>query len=401
MTTQFVATCFAVLAMALCPANRVDAQVKRLDRLMVQTMSKFDLPGGQLAVVKDGRLVHSRGYGYADLERRKRVRTNSLFRLGSVSKTITQIAILTLVDQGKLRLEDRAFRLLESLKPPAGSAPDSRLADITVMHLLKHQGGWDGSVEPMFLPWSRKAAEVLGVPEPATCETIIRYMMSRPLDYAPGARIIYSNFGYCVLGRIIERASGMPYEEYVQRAVLTPAGIHDMRIGGTRLQERAPREVRYYHQTKQTELSYLTASVYPKEGEVPWAYGGYYLRATDSHGGWIGSAEDIVRIASSIDGQRGKALLSPASVNVMMNLPRKESEQEPVGSRFHVSHAGALQGSGSALLDRRREGISIGFTFNSLPVNYMEFFEYMMGEIDRALPEILEKDWPTGDRFRR
>jgi CubicO group peptidase (beta-lactamase class C family) len=368
---------------------------------MTEAMTKFALPGGQLAVVKDGRLVHSRGYGYADVERQKRVQTNSLFRLASVSKTITQIAILTLVDQGKLRLEDRAFRILESLKPPAGSTPDSRLADITVLQLLKHQGGWAGSIEPMFLPWSRKAAEVLGAPEPATCETIIRYMMGRPLDYPPGGRTVYSNFGYCVLGRIIERASGMPYEDYVQTAVLRRAGIHDMRIGGTRFEERAVREVRYYHQTGQTELPYRTESVYPNEGETPWAYGGYYLRATDSHGGWIGSAEDIVRIAAAIDGQRGKPLLSPASVNVLMNLPRKESEQEPAGSPFHISHAGALQGTGSALLDRRWEGISLGFTFNSLPVNYAGFFEYILGEFDRALAEIPEKSWPRGDRFRR
>jgi N-acyl-D-amino-acid deacylase len=368
---------------------------------MAQAMAKFSLPGGQLAITKEGRLVHSRGYGYADVERKKKVQTESLFRLGSVSKTITQIAVLTLVDQGKLRLEDRAFRFLNSLQPPAGSTLASGLADITVMHLLKHQGGWDSSrMEPMFLPWSRKAAEALGAPEPATCETIIRYMIGRPLDYTPGSRTIYSNFGYCVLGRIIERTSGMPYEDYVQAAVLRPAGIRDMRIGGTRLQERAPREVRYYHQTKQTELPYLTASVYPNEDEVPWAYGGYYLRATDSHGGWIGSAEDIVRIASAIDGQRGKPLLSPASVNVMTNLPRKESEREPAGTPFHISHAGALQGSGSALLDRR-EGISIGFTFNSLPVNYVGFFEYMMAELDRALMEIPPKSWPPGDRFRR
>src|SRR5262249_9111164 len=157
-----------------------------------------------------------------------KVQTDSLFRLASVSKTITQIAILTLVDQGKLRLEDRAFRVLNALQPPAGSNWDSRLADITVMPLLKHQGGLGRSrMEPMFLPWSRKAAEALGAPEPATCETIIRFMIGRPLDYAPGSRTIYSNFGYCVLGRIIERTSGRPYEEYVQAAVLRPAGIRD------------------------------------------------------------------------------------------------------------------------------------------------------------------------------
>jgi N-acyl-D-amino-acid deacylase len=369
---------------------------------MAQAMAKFPLPGGQLAVVKDGRLVHSRGYGYADADRKKKVQTDSLFRIASVSKMITAIATLTLVDQRKLRLEDRAFRILESLKAPDGSTLDPRLPDITVLHLLKHQGGWASDIEPMFLPWSRTAAQALNAPEPALCETIIRYMMGRPLESAPGTKTIYSNFGYCVLGRIIERVSGQPYEDYVRSTVLRPAGVRDMRIGGTRLRERVRREVRYYHQTGQTELSHLTASVYPNEGPVPWAYGGYYLRATDSHGGWIGSAEDIVLIATAIDGQRGrKPLLSPASINVLMNLPRKESEAEPAGAPFHVSHAGALQGSGSALLDRRRDGISIGFAFNSLPVDYRGFLEDMMGEIDRALAEIPEKSWPAGDRFRR
>src|SRR5207249_912328 len=113
LNIHFAATCLAILALEFCPTNRADAQVERLDRLMAQAMAKFTLPGGQLAVVKDGRLVHSRGYGYADLERKDKVRTDSLFRIGSVSKTITQIAVLTLVDQGRLRLEDHAFRILD------------------------------------------------------------------------------------------------------------------------------------------------------------------------------------------------------------------------------------------------------------------------------------------------
>lgn len=178
--------------------------------------------------------MHSGSYGYGDVERKKKVTADSLFRIGSVSKTITQVAILTLVERGRLRLDDRAFQIMESLKPAEGTTPDPRLGDITILHLLKHQGGWDGSIEPMFLPWSRTAAVALAAPEPTTCETIIRYMMGRPLDYAPGTRTVYSNFGYCMLGRIIERASGMLYEEYVQTSVLRPAGIRDMRIGGTR-----------------------------------------------------------------------------------------------------------------------------------------------------------------------
>ncbi len=378
-----------VLALVLMPhvAPMVWAQVPRFDQLMEGLLKKFSIPGGQFTCVKQGRFIHNRGYGFADVERKRHVQPKSLFRIGSVSKTITQVAVMTLVERGDLRLDDKAFEILKSLKPLEGSTLDPRLEEITVRHLLKHQGGWDG-IEPMFPPWSRTAAATIGTPEPPKCETIIRYMMGKPLSYAPGSRTVYSNFGYCVLGRIIERVSGKPYEEYVQEAVLKPAGIRDMRIGGTRLRELARREVRYYHQFNQTELPYKTESVFPGEGEVPWAYGGYYLRATDAHGGWIGSAADIARLAASIDGQVGRPLLSPASRYTLMNLPKKAGAEEPETTPFHLSHAGALQGSNAALLYRTRDGWSIGITFNSLPVDYQAFFAHLLDEVDRSLSEL-------------
>ena len=360
------------------------AQTPVLDDLMARLLRKHEIPGGQLAVANKGRFVHNAGYGLADVKNKQAVGANSLFRIGSVSKTITQIAVMTLVDKGLLRLEDKAFRILDYLEPPKAAPPDPRLADITILHLLKHQAGWS-EIEPMFPPWSRTAAAAVGVPEPPECKTIIRYMKGRPLDYTPGTRTVYSNFGYCVLGRIIERVTGIPYEEYVRRSVLRPAGIRDMRIGGTRLRERARREVLYYHQKNQKELSFDTESVFPGEGKVPWAYGGYYLRATDAHGGWIGSASDIVRVAEAIDGRMGRALLSPASQRILMNLPKKPGDEAPYGTPFHVSHAGALQGSNSALLYRTREGFSVGITFNSLPVDYQGFFADLINQVDRAL----------------
>jgi CubicO group peptidase (beta-lactamase class C family) len=365
-------------------APPASAQSPVLDDLMARLLRKHEIPGGQLAAARNGRLIHNAGYGLSDIENRKAVRANSLFRIGSVSKTITQIAVMTLVDKGVLRLEDKAFVILDSLAPPKGASPDSRLLDITVLHLLKHQGGWS-EIEPMFPPWSRTAAAVLGSPEPPDCKIIIRYMMGRPLDYTPGTNTVYSNFGYCVLGRIIERVSGLPYDEYVKRSVLRPAGIRDMKIGGTRLRERVRREVLYFHQFNQKELPFETESVFPGEGKVPWAYGGYYLRATDAHGGWIGSAHDIVRIAEAIDGRMGHVILSPASRRILMNLPKKPHDEAPDGTPFHISHAGALQGSNAALLYRTRDGFSVGLTFNSLPVDYKGFFADLMDQVDRAL----------------
>ena len=173
MFTRIRAPLLLSLAVALV-VPRAGAQTLRLDQLMDELMKEFSIPGGQLAVVRNGRLVHNRGYGFADVERKRRVRPNSLFRIGSVSKTITQIAVMTLVEKGALSLDDKAFAILESLKPAQGAASDTRLRDITVRHLLKHQGGWDG-IEPMFPPWSRTAARTVGTPEPPECETIIRY----------------------------------------------------------------------------------------------------------------------------------------------------------------------------------------------------------------------------------
>ena len=248
------------------------------DRRMAAIMKKWHLPGGQLAIANGKRLVLNRGYGYGDVEQEQLVRPDSLFRIGSVSKTITTIVILTLVDAGHLSLEAKAFRILDHLKPPKGATVDAGFSEITVQDLLQHAGGFDTSKSyvPFVLPWSRMAAGALGVQDPPECETIIRYRMSVPLDFDPGTRTAYSNFGYCVLARIIESTVAaktgkrLSYEDYVRSAVLEPAGISDMRLGRTRLSERAPGEVRYYPEPGRP----LAPSVFPGEGYVPFAYGG-------------------------------------------------------------------------------------------------------------------------------
>src|ERR1700686_538060 len=102
------------------------------DRIIPALMRKYDVPGGAVAVVKDERLVFARGYGWADRENHELVQPDSLFRIASLSKAITAAAILKLVEQGRLKLNDRAFRLLDDLKPPAGARVDRRIYDITI-----------------------------------------------------------------------------------------------------------------------------------------------------------------------------------------------------------------------------------------------------------------------------
>src|SRR5215208_4173057 len=260
------------------------------DQSIRDLMRKYAIPGGAVAVVRDGKLFYARGFGYADVENKTPVQPDALFRIASVSKPITGVAIMKLVEEGKLELDDRVAPFIAHLTPAQGATVDPRWEQITIRQLLDHTGGWDrdkpnGGFDPMFRP--AIAAAAVNAPAPASAETIIRYMKGMPLDFDPGTHFVYSNFGYDILGRIIERVSGMTYEDYVKTAVLAPAGITKMQIGRARLSQRATNEVKYYQPGGETVNVDLLPSVFPGEGQVPSIYGGFYLEAMDSHGGWL------------------------------------------------------------------------------------------------------------------
>ncbi|MCH5377118.1 MAG: beta-lactamase family protein, partial [Planctomycetes bacterium] len=227
--------------------GETDPRMESFDRMMCEFVNEHHVPGAALAVTDQGRLVYARGFGYADVESRQAVTATSLFRIASLSKPITAVAVLQLIEQGRLHMDDKVFEIL-TFEPhlPDGSSCDDRLRAITIRHLLEHRGGWDRdrSFDPMFQ--SVRFAEMLGVRPPAEPEHIIRCMLGQPLDFDPGERYAYSNFGYCLLGRVIEAVTGQSYERYVQERVLAPLGIRSMRIGKTRLNERAENEVHYY-----------------------------------------------------------------------------------------------------------------------------------------------------------
>ncbi|HEY8021713.1 MAG TPA: serine hydrolase domain-containing protein, partial [Thermoanaerobaculia bacterium] len=112
------------------------------DRIVPALLAKWGVPGAAVAVVKDGRLVLARGYGWADRQERRPVEPDSLFRIASLSKSLTSAAILGLVEEGRLRLDDRAFDLL-GLAPRPGARANPDLRRITLRNLLQHSGGWD------------------------------------------------------------------------------------------------------------------------------------------------------------------------------------------------------------------------------------------------------------------
>jgi N-acyl-D-amino-acid deacylase len=191
-----------------------------IDKAMRTILVRHGIPGGALAIAKDGRLVLAKGYGWANLETGQTVTPLTLFGLASLSKPITALAILLLLEQGKLGLDEPAFDYIQHIKPPRGARVDPRLYKITVRQLLNHSGGWNRAVSGDPIGWTPQMCKVLGATPPLAPEHFISYMMAEPLDFDPGTRAVYSNVGYIILGQIVEKVSGQSYEDFAKKHVL-------------------------------------------------------------------------------------------------------------------------------------------------------------------------------------
>jgi N-acyl-D-amino-acid deacylase len=275
------------------------AGVDAFDAPLRQFLQQWELPGATVAVMEEGKLAFARGYGFAGPDTDEPVDPGALFRIGSLSKPVTAVAVLNLVEQGDLALDDRALDILSDLVPDGGPA-DPRASEITVGQLLRHTSGWtDAAVgfDPVFAP--RQVAEAQGTETPASAETTVEFVLTQDLGFDPGTSYAYTNVNYCVLGRVIEEVTGEDYETHVRNAVLNDLGATRMHLGATREADLHEDEVRY--------LSRATVkSPFPGEGEVPRPYGvGVLDEALDADGGWVGSSVDLLRFVRGIDGRDG------------------------------------------------------------------------------------------------
>jgi N-acyl-D-amino-acid deacylase len=338
------------------------AALASFDKWAREFMTKYEVPGGQLAVARGGKVFYSRGFGYADRDEKSPVQPHSLFRIASVSKPITAVAILRLVQQGKLKLSDRVDDILKiDAHRERDVELDKRWSDITIAHCLAHTGGWDrdASYDPMFA--YDRVARSLKMKLPVGTAEIIRYMRGQSLDFAPGEKYAYSNFGYCLLGRVIEKVAepAGTYDDFVRREVFKPLGIEAPRMGRSLLENRAKDEVHYYT----IDDDRATAVVGPRAGDdkhrVPVSYGGWNHEALDAHGGWIASASDLVRFAAAFDDpalRASKPLLS-AELAASMFEPQPGAPKYGLGwtlGRYNdhrlIAHGGALPCTAASLI---------------------------------------------------
>ena len=354
------------------PAAQVGAPWEKtapLDEMMLQFIEGHDVPGASLAVSEAGGVVYSRGFGLAELSSRERVQPDSLFRIASISKPITAVAVMQLVERGALSLDENPFRVIGLGDLLGDTGCDERLEEVTVRHLLAHRGGWDRSVsyDPMFQ--TIRIQDELGLVGTPGTRDIIRFMLSEPLDFDPGERYAYSNFGYCVLGRVIEAVTGLPYDEAVKERALAPLGIESMRIGRSLPEDRVEGEVVYYDQRRRAR-----EPVKARGRRVPIGYA-HDQEVMDSHGAWIASAADLARFAGAFSDPSTCPLLTEASVRTMW-APQQEDPgavwyglgwqvRDVGGGRRNAWHTGLLTGGTSTIMVRRHDGLSWAVLFNT------------------------------------
>ena len=262
-----------------------------MGRIAQSFRQQFSVPASSIAISRNGEFVYDQAVGMGDRQHLAQVQQSSLFRIASLSKPITSVTIFSLFEQGKLKLTDKVFGPSGILGTKYGKPPYKQyVTDITVDDLLTHTaGGWpNDNTDPMMHNdgWDQT-------------KLITETIANLPLTNPPGTHWAYSNFGYCVLGRVIEQVTGQPYASYVQTNILAPCGISTMRIAANKESQRAPNEVVYYGQFS----------------EDPYKIN---ITRMDSHGGWIASSTELVQFLNHVAGAPGiPALLKPATIQLM------------------------------------------------------------------------------------
>ncbi len=337
----------------------------------------WKIPGAAVAIIQNGRLTYARGFGYADLRTQQKVMPDSLFRIASLSKTFTAATILRLVQNGQLNLNTPLLSILNDVPPLPGSKINPRAATITIKNLLQMSSGWAGGARSdiMFGPWSAVTKQKLGE-VPASCYQVLRLMESQAPRFRPGSSYDYSNLDYCVLGLVVDKITGQPYdyqgyEHYVQQNLLQPLMISNMAIGNTELSGRLPDEVVYYNDESLLSPDEILNSFY-----LPYS-SHQILHKNFANGGWLASAVDLAKFVQGIfNGQviNSKMLAIMTSrpsfrkANAMVYYTMGMIVKKIRGQTYYV-FTGSFTGS-NGMIVRRPDGTIIAVVFNTRPAPY-------------------------------
>ena len=387
------------------------ALAKPLDDVMRRALKVHGIAGATVAVVRQGRLVYARAFGYADVEKNVPATPTMLFRIASVSKPITAAAILKLIEDGAtlpgtntpLTLDTRPFAEIFTAEMAAAQEPaKTDLPKVTIRNLLEMRSGFnpgDAAAGIPGLAWMPSNKSVDGFvthPKPILTEDAF----GNPCEPGDAALDRYQNSNFELLGVILERITGLSYLNWVKTYFLEP--IASKRIAITLAPPPGQVEVRYYDNISP---SY-------REGRNGADSGGWVSDAVaHACGGFAASAVDLVRLFCAIDGSRAGARLLTDDSFALYSSGGTDGLGQPYGLGFatdanpdgsyDLEHGGVLPGSALSRLRILADGSIVHWAINGwdkLP-GLPEVASAIGDGLVQAIRAIPEDDWPSTDLF--
>jgi CubicO group peptidase (beta-lactamase class C family) len=335
-TMKILATFLIAVTTACTHASDEGTKVARqLDEYM-RTQADRNHFTGTVLVAQNGNLLLAQGYGYADAEWKSPNTLQTKFRVGSLTKQFTATAIMQLRERGLLNLQDSICKYLqpcvEAWKP------------VTVHHLLSHTSGIAGYGE-MADPQTRT------IP-PWTADQIATQFRDTPLDFAPGTRWQYSDWGYCLLGWVIEKVTGKPYAQVLREQIFEPLGMHD--TGYDRAETVLEQRAAGYRLVdgKLENAEYINMA-------GPYAAGALYSTAEDLYKWDQALYGDAILPRSALE-LMWTEVTSNYGYGWMVSTPASQSKPPwALPKRFQVVHPGSINGFTSEILRFPNEHVTV------------------------------------------
>ena len=339
------------LAASLGAQSLDSARVAEIERLIEQAREDSRVPGLSVALGFGGQLRWERGFGEADLENGSSVQEHTLFRTASIAKPMTAVALLTLVEQGKIDLDAEIQRYVPGF-------PKKRWP-LTVRRLLGHIGGVRHYQGEEFAS-TRHYGDVL---------TPLDIFKDDPLLFEPGTQYSYTTYGFNLLGAAVEGAAGKPFVEALRKRVLEPAGMWDTRVDD--VTAVIPGRTRFYRLNDEGEIE--NAGLTDTSNKIPG-------------GGLLSTSADLVRFALAT---RSGALLKAETLEEMwtaQKLSNGDNGRHGLGwvvatedGERRASHGGGQQGTTTKLTLVVEDGVAVAAMAN------LEGFGGMAGMVDSIL----------------
>lgn len=367
-------------------------ETKRLDKGITDFMKRWEIVGASLAVMKNNKLIYCKGYGYADKENEELCDVKHVFRVASISKLITAVAIMKLMEEKKLSLNSKVFGEKGILNEPRfTNFRDKRMKDITVEQLLRHSAGFSTrNGDPLFK--TSMIGYVLNKKPPFTMDDVVEYGSRSPLRFKPGSGTNYSNLGYVILSKIIENVTGMEYEEYVKKHILAPLGCYDMHIANNSSKDKFKNEVRYYEPSNEVQFEDEDGNLIPKSD------GGNDVRLLSGAGAWVGSPVEILKFVAAVDGLPSvKDILKPSSIRYMTEPSKGKL---PIGwiktNNREWLRTGSMAGT-SAMIKHTKGGYTWMLVTNTSSWKGSRFPTEINSSVRKAMGKV--NQWPERDIF--